>query len=221
MFNSIKKSTKNNWKYIFREIILLFIGINLAIWFNNWNESNKINQTKATAIKNIVEELRSNQTELNEALGNYEMILNAYTEYKGLFKQTKLELIVSPNRMKEFQERHPNFFIIKDSISVDNYNYKYLGKTKIDMELPLLTNIAWKTTISTNISSKLSFECMYQLENVYNLQAKVMEEVNKASNSLKKETIDELIRSLKFSTQLGIQLQKEYKETERKIKNCN
>ncbi|MEY8868010.1 hypothetical protein AB9K24_00785 [Meridianimaribacter flavus] len=221
MFNSIKKSTKNNWKYIFREIILLFIGINLAIWFNNWNESNKVNQTKATAIKNIVEELRSNQTELNEALGNYEMILNAYTEYIGLFKQKKSELIVSPNRMKEFQEKHPNFFIIKDSTLVDNYNYKYLGKTKIDMELPLLTNIAWKTTISTNISSKLSFECMYQLENVYNLQGKVMEEVNKASNSLKKETIDELIRSLKFSTQLGIQLQKEYKETERKIKNCS
>lgn len=221
MFKSLKKPAKSNWKYIFREILLLFIGINLAIWFNNWNESKKINQTKTIAIKNIVEEIRSNQTELNKALGNYEMILNAYTEYKDLFKQTKSELIASPNRMKEFQERHPNFFIIKDSISVDNYNYKYLGKTKIDMELPLLTNIAWKTTISTNISSKLSFECMYQLENVYNLQAKVMEEVNKASNSLKKETIDELIRSLKFSTQLGIQLQKEYKETERKIKNCN
>lgn len=221
MLKSLKKSTKSNWKYIFREIILLFIGINLAIWFNNWNESKKINQTKTIAIKNIVEEIRSNQKELNTALNNYETILSAYTEYKGLYKQSTTELIASPFQMRELQSKHPNFFIINDSISINDDNFNYIGTTKVEMELPLLTDIAWKTTVSTNISSELSFECMYQLENVYNLQAKVMEEVNKASNSLKKETIDELIRSLKFSTQLGTQLQKEYIKTERKVKNCN
>ncbi|UTW67714.1 hypothetical protein KFE94_06275 [bacterium SCSIO 12643] len=221
MFKSLKKSAKNNWKYIFREILLLFIGINLAIWFNNWNESKKINQKKTIAIKNIVEEIGSNKKELNTALHNYETILKAYTEYKGLYNQNTTELITTPVKMKELQSKHPNFFIINDSISIDEYSFRYLGTTKVEMELPLLTDIAWKTTVSTNISSELSFECMYQLENVYNLQAKVVEEVSKASNSLKKETIDELIRILKFSTQLGTQLQKEYNETERKILNCN
>ena len=36
-----KENRRLNLKYIFGEILLLFIGINLAIWFNNWNTSKK------------------------------------------------------------------------------------------------------------------------------------------------------------------------------------
>jgi hypothetical protein len=221
MFKLIKKSTQNNWKYIFREIFLLFIGINLAIWFNNWNESKKINQTKTIAIKNIVEELKNNRNELNVALTNYETILNAYTEYNNLYKGNTSEIIATPDKIKELQLKYPNFFVIEDSVLIKDDKFKYMGTTKVEMELPQLTDIAWKTTVSTNVSAELSFECMYKLESVYNLQSKVILQIGKATNSLQKEAIKELIRTLKFSTQLGIQLQKEYGETVRKIKNCN
>jgi len=45
-----KENRSLNLKYIFGEILLLFMGINLAIWFNNWNASKKINEGKKIAI---------------------------------------------------------------------------------------------------------------------------------------------------------------------------
>ena len=56
-----KLNRKLNLKYIFGEILLLFIGINLAIWFNNWNASKKINEEKKVAISKIAEEIKNNK----------------------------------------------------------------------------------------------------------------------------------------------------------------
>ncbi|WP_262910644.1 hypothetical protein [Psychroserpens luteolus] len=36
----MKKLIKGiNWKYAFGELLLIFLGITIAIWFNNWNET--------------------------------------------------------------------------------------------------------------------------------------------------------------------------------------
>jgi len=48
------------WLYIVREIVLLFIGISLAIWFNNWNERRKFKSIIKKSIGFIELELKSN-----------------------------------------------------------------------------------------------------------------------------------------------------------------
>ena len=53
-----------NWKYIIGEILLIFIGINLAIWFNDWNTSRNAREQKSVAIAKIKEEVESNLEEL-------------------------------------------------------------------------------------------------------------------------------------------------------------
>jgi len=52
-----KQNRKVNLKYIFGELLLLFVGINLAIWFNDWNSSKKISEGKKVAIEKITEEI--------------------------------------------------------------------------------------------------------------------------------------------------------------------
>ena len=56
-FFRIKTLKKDNLnKYIFYsigEIVLIFVGINLAIWFNNWNENNKLKVEEIKILKEI------------------------------------------------------------------------------------------------------------------------------------------------------------------------
>lgn len=163
----------------------------------------------------------SNSKELNNALIKYDEILNAYSEYNKFYNGNTSELLAQPDELRALQLKYPNFFTIKDSIPFKENKYKYYGTTKIELELPILTDIAWKATVSTNISTDLDFECMYNLESVYNLQRKIQIEINKAADALQRGTIDELLSILRFLNQLGPQLKSDYSETKKSINNCS
>ena len=67
----------------------------------------------------------------------------------------------------------------------------------------------------------LIMSVLYNLESMYNLQRRVHNEVNKASNALQKREFNELVSILKFLNQLGFQLQENYKSTLTNIKDCS
>ena len=56
-----------NWKYIIGEVLLIFLGINLAIWFNDWNSTQQLNKNKKIALAKIEEEIRNNLEELTRS----------------------------------------------------------------------------------------------------------------------------------------------------------
>ncbi len=47
-----KRLKEISWKYAIGEIVLIFIGITIAVWFNNWNEHQK---SKKIEVKSLVE----------------------------------------------------------------------------------------------------------------------------------------------------------------------
>jgi hypothetical protein len=60
-FRRIFKPVKHiDWSYAVGEIILIFLGISLAIWFNNWNEDRNERHTEVNLLKEIQENLISN-----------------------------------------------------------------------------------------------------------------------------------------------------------------
>lgn len=48
---------KLNWKYALGELILIFLGISLAIWFNNWNDSRKDKNLERSLLNQIYDEI--------------------------------------------------------------------------------------------------------------------------------------------------------------------
>ena len=66
-FLKSNKNYKFNLKYVLGEIFLLFIGISLAIWFNNWNTTKRSNKDKEIAIVKITEEISNNLVEIQIA----------------------------------------------------------------------------------------------------------------------------------------------------------
>lgn len=212
---------KLNFKYIIGEILLLFIGINLAIWFNNWNTSKIKNEDKTVALNKIIEEMENNKLEIDSLMINNRKILNAYLDYKRFYDGNTSLLKMSPKEFSSLKESHPNFFRLKDSTAVENGLFLYRGTTYVNLEITTLTEIAWKTTTTFDISNEFNYECLYELESMYNLQRRVQDEINKSADALQKRELEDLMYVLEFLEQLGTQLQENYNSMLTNINNCS
>ncbi len=74
-----------------------------------------------------------------------------------------------PLKMRTLTKKYSDFFSIADSTLIGKGQYLYEGTSQINLEIPTLTEIAWETTIALNISVDFSYDCLYELESVYNL----------------------------------------------------
>ena len=199
-----------NWKYIVGEVILIFLGINLAIWFNDWNTARNITESKRIAIEKIEEEIQNNLQELVRARELNTRIPEAVSSFKDLQSEIHEGTVASVEEMAQFQESYPNFFQVTDSSLVAPGFYLYNGDTLINLELAELTDIAWETTKDMGFASEFGFDCLYQLENMYNVQRLVEKEIDKAAEALQKSEIERLLRVLEFINQLDRQLERDY-----------
>ena len=208
-------------KYAIGEIVLVVIGILIALQINNWNSSNKSKREVKISITHIKKEIESNIKELNKAQKINHMIGEAYSEYRKLYDGKTTELITTPENMDILQNKYPGFFRISDSLQINTDLFHYSGTTFINLELAELTEIAWETTRSVGITNEFEYECLYELESMYNLQRRVQNEINKAANALQKREIEELMNILGFLEQLDHQLDKDYERMLVNIENCD
>ena len=203
-----------NWKYIIGEILLIFIGITIAIWFDTWNNDRIVEQKKAQALSKIQEEIEHNMEELLTAREINENIPPAVTAFRKLRVkgyEANIGEVMTAETMNIYQQAHPGFFNIKDSVALGNGLFEYRGDSFINLELAALTDIAWETTKDLRLADEMGFECLYDLENLYNVQQMVLKEINKSSEALQNQDIDRLLRVLEFISQLDRQLERHYK----------
>ncbi|PWL40436.1 hypothetical protein DKG77_06385 [Flagellimonas aquimarina] len=209
-----------NWKYILSEIFLIFVGINLAIWFNDWNTSKTTNSNIEIALHKIKGELNTNLEQLTENRTNNQEITFFLDAIKEIQKENSGKLLVSPKTMSAFEDTYKDFFTVTDSTYVDTDLYNYEGDTYINLDITELSRIAWETSKSTGIFHEFGYECLYELEGIYNTQNLVQNEIDKATEALRNQSIDDLGRILKFVNQLEIQLESQYKEMIKDLENC-
>ncbi|WP_298892361.1 DUF6090 family protein [uncultured Psychroserpens sp.] len=77
----MKKLIKGiNWKYAFGELLLIFLGITIAIWFNNWNETKKSNKIELKSIKEIKSAIHQDILDINENIYGFSMRVKLYNQ---------------------------------------------------------------------------------------------------------------------------------------------
>ena len=59
---------KLNWKYLIVEVLLIVIGINVGLWFNNLNEKSILKQQEREVLEEMLISLRNDQEEIAENL---------------------------------------------------------------------------------------------------------------------------------------------------------
>lgn len=212
--------TSLNWKYIFGEVILIFLGINLAIWFNDWNTARNITNNKIVAIEKIEDEIRNNLQELVRAREINKNIPEAIGAIKNMHSGKYGGTVASVEEMAGLRASFPEFYEPTDSSEVAPGLYLYEGETLLNLELAELTDIAWETTRDMGIASEFGFDCLYQLENMYNVQRLVEKEIDNAAEALQKSDIERLLRVLEFIRQLDTQLERDYNRVLENLKVC-
>lgn len=200
---------------------MIFLGINLAIWFNDWNDNRKLDQKKQIAIAKIEEEIKNNLQEIVRARKENQHIPGSIEAYKDLHSRLNGGIVVSPKQMAIYQKKYPVFYRIKDSIPQENGRFRYEGDTFINLELAALSEIAWETTKDMGIANELGFDCLYELENMYNVQRMVAQEILKSAEALQTSDIERLLRVMEFIRQLDVQLEEDYNRVLEKIPNCS
>ena len=204
------KKFKLDYKYIIREILLIFVGINLAIWFNNWNASKKSSHDKEVIVSKIKEEIKNNKVELDLARASNQNINKAFKAYSLVYNKSSSVIVVTVEERAKLRKAYPKFFMVKDSVRLDSQKFQYSGETFIQLEIPDITSIAWETIRTINIANEFEYDCLYELESMYNLQARVKKEIDKAVDALQEGNVENLFKVLNVLNQLDSQLIKSY-----------
>lgn len=208
-----------NWKYILGELLLLFVGINLAIWFNDWNSSKTLQKNKEIALEKIEGEVKTNLEQLEEDSALNQKIPLFFEEMKRL-KGDQKELITSPTEMYAFIQKFPEYFGEVDSTAVGNGLFSYDIDTSINLEITDLSSIAWDIAKSTGIFHEFGYDCLYDLQAMYNTQDLVKNEIDKATEALRNRSMQDLLRTLGIMKQLEEQLADQYRGMLQNIDNC-
>lgn len=208
-----------NWKYVFGEIFLLFVGINLAIWFNDWNASKTIQKNKEIALEKIEDEIKANLDQLVENSTLNQKIPSFFIEIENLRNENEA-VITSSEAMHAFAKKYPQFVEKVDSTAMDNGLYRYGLNTSIYLEITDLSSIAWEVSKSTGIFHEFGYDCLYDLQALYNTQGLVKNQMEKATEALRNKSMEELVGTLGFTKQLEDQLAEQYKDMLESIDDC-
>ena len=217
----LNKKFKWDWKYILGEVFLIFVGINLAIWFNNWNASSRLDQDRQLALDKLTEEIQSNQEELRKAKVINVRILEAFKAYNQVYAGHSTKVITSAEHMKMLQDSFPNFFKINTTQPLQADTFIYEGGTSINLELAELTDIAWTTSQSIEITNTFSYSCLYELASMYQLQNRLKREIDRAAQALQERRLQDLLRILEFIQQFEVLLEQDYSSSLQSLKDCD
>ncbi|THV57319.1 hypothetical protein EZV76_15095 [Flagellimonas alvinocaridis] len=208
-----------NWKYIFGEIFLLFVGINLAIWFNNWNTSKGMEKDKVVALEKIEGEIKANLDQLVKDHEVNQKIPSFFSDFDALEAEDG-RFVTSPETMGALQKKYPEYIREVDSTEVGDGQYAYRIDSYINLEITDLSSIAWEISKSTGIFHEFGYDCLYDLQSLYNTQDLVKNELNKATEALRNTSMKDLVRTLGILKQLEEQLEKQYRDMLQNIKDC-
>ncbi len=86
----IPKLLRFDWKYALGEIALLFIGITLAIAFNNWNESRKQRGMEKETLLEIKSGIEKDMRDMDINMEGYEYRIKAFQTFIDLLEAENL-----------------------------------------------------------------------------------------------------------------------------------
>lgn len=210
-----------SWSKVLGELVLIFVAINLSIWFNNWNQNRQADQRQAEAADNLKQELSANLEDLLKADSVNRYVPEACHAYERWYVGSSDWVLATPATKDSLGEVYPGFFRVADSVAKDAGKFLYKGTTYIELELPTLSQVAWGTTVRfSQVTQGFSFDCLYALESAYALQERLLLQLDQATASLQAGDFDALVIQLEVAGQYSRQLTERYQEALTALEVC-
>ncbi len=214
-----KLLTKKDWIIALLSFAGTMAGVSGAFTLDHIKEKNAIDNNKKVIIKNIQKEISGNLVDLQKNISDNKNSLKSLVAIRKV-QNHKGEIQTTPALLRALNNTHPQIFIAKDSVLVANNTFKYSGQYSIYLEILSLSNIAWETTKSINILSEIEFDCLYNLEALYNLQLVAVEKSESMIPSLQQGNFKELIASIQILLQYENELLQLYEQLDIHYDKC-
>lgn len=174
-----KRLKESQW---FMTLTSTTIGVLLGLYLTNYSADKSLKNGKEKAIQQITNELNDNEKELrkyNKALAsNYNAITYVFSKLN-----TNFEIVISKDSLDAFKNNSKDFFDLQaiEKVNVNTIRLRGELNSQINSSLVVfkdLSDIVWKSYKQTDYMSITKFQCLTNLEGLYNFQ----NEVNKLNN---------------------------------------
>ncbi len=169
-FKKIRSIVQSNW---FVTLFSTMFGVVFALLLTNTCERHTLNRGKAEAMQRVVEELEQNQARLTSYHRDLERGYNALTYLFSSLNDDN-ELIIPADQLEAFKEKTDSLVTIDSIIYLDNDRIEINGEMDYNFRSQLivvsLSSVIWKSFKETAFLSITKFECITNLEFVYEFQ---------------------------------------------------
>lgn len=168
-----KKFLTNSWTVT---LTATMIGVFAGIYFNNAIENRKIEREKRVALKNIQQEISSNQESLDSTIVDHENLVKIF-DFMNKYINDDSDLIISPEKLNEFRRNHPNIISVSDSTKLENGLYNYEGEMNPNFKTPQMnfSNVARQTLTSSGLLQQFEYEDMLYINSIDKIEQEVIQ----------------------------------------------
>lgn len=160
----------NDWTVT---IVGTMIGVLAAFSLNNWNEDRLLRIRERQALDKVREEVANNREIIQ---GNWEQLKRMYLPARIIAKELAEDekLTMTPASMDSLRQLAGDMLTVQDSTLLDPSLNIYRYRGEMDMNLSILrvqlTDFAWSTMRNMHQDTRIGFDCLYQLEQAYQVQ---------------------------------------------------
>ena len=171
--NKIAKFFDNNWTVT---LVSTMFGIIIGLYVTSYFEKKSLLRAKENALEQVATELSDNKILLESY---HEVLDEKYQALSYLFgtMSQNMELITHLDSLNSFKTQTKSIFDFSTYESLANQQIKVRGDLNLHIESKLiargLSHIVWDSYKQTNYMSVTKFDCLTDVEAIYNLQNEV------------------------------------------------
>ena len=215
----MKNFLQNPWVIT---IVGTMVGVLGAFLLNAWGIKREARALKAEAIEKMSNEVAQNRERFSQYYQRLDSLIPPFSSLVENYLEED-EVKMTPAQMSAYQKEHPNFIQITDSTPLPDGRFIYNG----DLELPVLslitvslTESAWKTSQITDVLKGMDFDCISNIEQMYDLQQVVQEEYQAALDQLRDDNMEGFVNSNKLLLTYAQALMDQYDQFETYKTDC-
>jgi hypothetical protein len=210
--------TRKDWVLVLLSFVGTLLGVTGAFMLDSWKENRKIQISKSSAAQQIQEEIENNLLELDTSY--QEMVEIQWALEILSLEEVEGSLVIHPDTMNKLQSLNRVFYEITDIVEQQDGLVEYFGISKVSMDYVTLSKIAWETSTTMNILGEFSYDCLFVLEDTYNLQEITQAQFDKVVESLGASDLEGLAKNINLLIQFQESLRTKYNGLLIEIDQC-
>ena len=202
-------------------------GVLSAFYLNECSTNRRQIEFRREAFSKLEAEIGQNKDYLESTYHAIDSFITPFSLIIEKYDDEEEGLRMTVAEMAGLRNNYPDFIVVTDSVPAGDSLFLYSGE--LDLQIPAiismqLSEYAWRASLTGDIYSEVSFDCLYYFEMLYTIQRKVLTEFEdffeNLSNGIEDGEEEEFIRNAKLLLDYQKMLLDFYGKAPEVISNC-